>query len=446
MKYQASFIPNWLAKGSVYQINLRTFSKEGTLKSVTDELHFLAELGFNVMYLCPIFKEDDSCDIQYWSTRQKASETENPKNPYRMNDYFEIDSEYGTMDDLREFVAETHKLGMKVILDLVYFHIGPNAPILKIHPEFAKQNNDGDVMLGEWNFPVLDYNCDGLREYLYANMVYYVGEIGVDGFRCDVGDSVPLDFWKEGLHRVRAINPEAAMINEGSKKEYLTVFSSIYAFYWHCCIYNIIDGTDTADILKIEWKKNQQSMPLGGKFLRDMDNHDTVTDWKDRIENMAGHSGMELILALNYIIDGIPMVYCGNELGDTAKLSMFANRFHMGKFEVTDRSIATKPYSIRRQQVLKRLNTLKKESEVLSCGETVWCDNSNPQKVISFIRKYKSNKIVFIGNFTKEKVEDVKIDCLTNIGKLLLNSEETVKFNGNEFSLPPYGYIVAELS
>ena len=120
--------PDWFKKSAIYQINPRTFCEEGTIKAVTTELPKLAELGFEIMYLCPIFEEDASEDRSFWSNRQKKSETENPKNPYRMNDYFKIDSEYGTMDDLREFVAEAHKLGLKVFLDLVYFHIGPNAP------------------------------------------------------------------------------------------------------------------------------------------------------------------------------------------------------------------------------------------------------------------------------------------------------------------------------
>ena len=202
MKYKAALVPDWFRKGSVYQINPRTFSEKGTIKAVTEQLPFLADLEFEVMYLCPIFEEDGSTDISNWSNRQKASGTGNPKNPYRMNDYFKIDSEYGTMDDLREFVKESHRLGMKVMLDLVYLHIGPNAPILKKHPEFAKQDDKGNIILSEWRFPLLDYSCEGLREYLYCNMTYYIGEIGVDGFRCDVGDAVPLDFYIFRLRRL----------------------------------------------------------------------------------------------------------------------------------------------------------------------------------------------------------------------------------------------------
>lgn len=445
MKYKAALVPDWFRKSSVYQINPRTFSEKGTIKAVTEQLPFLADLGFEVMYLCPIFEEDGSTDISNWSNRQKASETGNPKNPYRMNDYFKIDSEYGTMDDLREFVKESHRLGMKVMLDLVYLHIGPNAPILKKHPEFAKQDDIGNIILSEWRFPLLDYSCEGLREYLYCNMCYYVGEIGVDGFRCDVGDGVPLDFWKEGLRRIRAINSEAVMIDEGSNPDYFTVFHALYAFHWHECVKNIISGSASSATLREIWEENHIKIPKGGLFLRDMDNHDTVTDWEDRIENIVGHNGMELILVLNYIIDGIPMVYCGNELADTAKLSMFANRFHRGEFQATDRSIAKEDYSLRRQEVMKKLNKLKYESDVLCYGKTIWQDNSEPEKVFSFTRELTDKKILFIGNISNTGVEVKLTDFSAEITNKLLESEEALKLGKNGYIIPPYGYIVAEM-
>ena len=297
------------------------------------------------MYLCPIFKTDESADKAFWSARQLKSETDNPNNPYRMTDYFEIDEEYGSMDDLKEFVARAHSLGMRVILDLVYLHIGVNAEIFKEHPDFAVREADGSIKLTRWNFAYLNFDSEGLREYLYCNMAYYVGVIGADGFRCDVGDEVPLDFWEEGTRRIRKIKPDAVMINEGKKADYLDVFDANYGFYWHRAIYDLLAGNVNAEAVIAEHKTHADAIAGRGLILRDMDNHDTVTDWPWRIEAHYGHDAMELILAANYTIDGVPMVYCGNELADTARLSMFANRFHPGKFEFTDRR-ASSPLSV----------------------------------------------------------------------------------------------------
>ena len=439
MKYQAIPAPDWLARNAIYQINPRTFSPEGTIAAITGELPALKALGFNILYLCPIFEEDASEDRANWSERQKKFGTENPKNPYRMNNYFSIDSEYGTIDDLREFIAEAHRLEMRVLLDLVYLHIGPNAPILKRHPEFAKQDNDGNILLSPWHFPNLDFHCPGLREYLWCNMVYYVGELDVDGFRCDVGDGVPIDFWNEGRRRMQSIKPDAVLINEGSKWDYLlTGFDASYFFWWHECLYSVFKGEKPLEELRRG--STPEGIPTGGLLLRDIDNHDTVTDWPERTEIMAGHDGMELIEVINYLIDGIPMVYCGNELADSANINMFANRFHMGRYQVTDRSIAREDYSLRRQDVIKTLNTLKQESDVLRHGVTRWLSNSAEDKILSFERDHHGSKLILIGNVTKETLTVIVDACLD--GRVLMSHGSEI---GNKsVTLDAYGYLVLE--
>ena len=443
MKYKAVCPPEWLSRSAVYQINPRTFSADGTIRAVTNELPKLKELGFRVMYLCPIFEEDDSENRDFWSTRQKKSETNNPKNPYRMNNYFKIDSEYGTEDDLREFIEEAHRLGMRVLLDLVYLHIGPNAPILKRHPEFARQDRDGNIICTEWNFPYLDYTSDGLREYLMCNMIYYLGEMDADGFRCDVGDGVPTDFWVEARRRMKAVKPDSVLINEGSNwNNLLKGFDSSYCFDWHVNLYKAFSGEISAAECRSFLERLANEIPSGAKLIFDIDNHDTVTDLPKRTEKVAGHNGMEQIEVINYLLDGIPMVYCGNELADEAYHSLFANRFHMGRFETTDRrGLETLDYSLRRQEIMKGLNTLKLESDILCYGSTVWVDNSAPEKLLSFSREYNGKKITFIGNISREKAAS---EFNAEFGGRVLFSNGAEKISDGTIELEPRGYVVLE--
>lgn len=433
--------PEWFTRGSIYQINPRTFSSEGTLRSVTEELPFLADLGFKVIYLCPIFREDDSPTGH--SPRQIASGTKNPKNPYRMNDYFEIDPEYGNMDDLRELVDAAHRLGLKVMLDLVYLHIGPNADILKRNPDFAERDENGNTVLTRWNFPKLNYKNEGLKEYLWCNMTYYVGAIGVDGFRCDVGDEVPLDFWLEGRRRIRAISADAVMLNEGTDVSYLEeAFDASYCFDWHEIIYDTVRNGASARKIRECHEGMYIRAPQEALVMRDIDNHDTVTDWPERTEVAVGNGGMELIEMLNYFIDGVPMVYCGNELADTTELSMFANRFYRGRFTATDRGIKNDSRSIRRQQLIRRLNAFKFSSDTLCLGKTEWLENSDGDRVLSFARRYKDESIIFIGNFSKQPCS-VKIDAPNEqMREMLFESETAPRFDGEPVSLPAFGYAI----
>lgn len=440
MSKKAIEAPRWFREGAIYQINPRTFSSEGTISAVTKELVFLQGLGFSTMYLCPIFKEDDSENLENWSERQKKSQTGNPKNPYRMMDYFEIDEEYGTADDLREFVRESHRLGMHVMLDLVYLHIGPNATILKSHPEFAQHNEDGSVRETIWHFPYLNFENEGLREYLYTNMCYYIGEFDVDGFRCDVGDGVPLDFWEEGRRRIWRIKKDAVLLNEGRDPLYVEkAFDACYAFDWHENLYKVFTGEmSIQDVMKEEIRAKEE-FPEGTLFMRDIDNHDTVTDWPCRAETAAGHDGMDLIQVLNFMMDGIPMVYTSDELADETQLSMFANRFHPGRFKATDRSIRTEAYSVHRQELIRKLNALRKEWPVLSGFMPAVADGGiQDAELLVFRRREDGQEVTFIGNFSKE--EKLVPMSLKEGGILLQDGAEYEK--EKEVSLKRYGYIV----
>ena len=445
MKKVALSIPDWLLRGTIYQINPRTFSPEGSIKSVTSELPFLADLGFKIIYLCPIFEEDDSTDRENWSKRQKASETNNPKNPYRMNNYFKIDVEYGSMDELQELVKIAHSLGLRVLLDLVYAHIGPNAEIIKRHPEFVMQDEKGNFVYTSWNFPRLDFNSQGLREYLWCNMVYFVSVFDVDGFRCDVANIPPTDFWIEGRRRIRTVKPDAVLINEG--KDYdrmITAFDSSYTWSWHEKIHDIICGKVPAEELRIKDEELTLTAPFGAYLLRDMDNHDTVTDWSGRVEAVFGNDCMELIQVLNYTVRGIPMVYAGNELADSSYQSMFANRFYMGKYQTTDRNIKNTEAALRRQELFKQLNRLKQENDIIAYGSTQWLDNDSNQSVVSFARVYNDKKIIFIGNLSSKTVKCYVEALECNFEQILFEGRQKFFVSDTKITLPPYGYVVCE--
>ncbi len=439
MKHQALQSPDWLIRNAVYQINPRTFSPQGTLKAVIEELPYLKSMGFHIIYLCPFFEEDPSTDRANWSVRQKKSETENPKNPYRMNDYFAVDEEYGTMQDLAALIQKAHSLDMKILLDVVYAHIGPNAPIIQRHPEFVQQNPDGTFICTKWNFPKFDYRCEGLREYLYCNMVYYIAVLDVDGFRCDVGDLVPVDFWKEARRRMKAVKADSVLINEGKNYDSLTIaFDSSYCFAWHELLRKVYCEGESAKELKIFSEELTALMPDGAHILRDMENHDTVTDWDGRTEKIIGHRGMEQILAFNYLLDGIPMIYCGNELACTAHLSMFANRFYPGKFEVTDRSKKNTPEALERQEFIQKMNRMTQESDLLAYGKTQWID-SDHENITIFKRILGDEELIFIGNTGNREI--------THTASFLSEYQNRIFgggiLEGETLTLAPYDYFVA---
>lgn len=125
----AKAAPEFLKDSVIYQINLRTFTPDGTLRAAERLLPHIAALGADMVYLCPVTLADDDPRPEFWSDRQKQSGLNNPKNIYRVGDYYAVDPEYGTDDDLKSFVRTAHGLGLRVLLDLVYYHCGPSGGV-----------------------------------------------------------------------------------------------------------------------------------------------------------------------------------------------------------------------------------------------------------------------------------------------------------------------------
>lgn len=82
-------------------------------------------------------------------------------------------------------------------------------------------------------------------------MVYYIGVFDTDGFRCDVGDAVPPDFWYEARSRMRKIKSDAVLINEGTAFEKMKyVFDSTYFFAWHETLYKVFCESESASLIR----------------------------------------------------------------------------------------------------------------------------------------------------------------------------------------------------
>ncbi len=437
-----------LDRASIYQISLRTFTPEGTLKAAEKMLPFVASLGPEYIQLLPVAQADDGEDQVFWSKRQIASETGNPKNNYRMKDYFAIDSEYGNENDLRDFVQMAHSLGLKVLLDLVYFHCGPNAVFLEEHPDFVRRNEDGSFYTGEWNFPVLNYESRELREYLWENMEYFVEKFDVDGYRCDVGCMVPLDFWAEGIRRIRAIKPDVYMVNEGNEPEYLTVFDVNY-FYDGCFdAVPVAQGKMTAAQFCQKWEHCRQELPEGtGRMLHFIDNHDVASDsGENRHEKTIGTAGVDALLVLDFLLDGVPFVFNGYEVADDLKHNMFSNRFY-GKDPVINWANALCKKGMERITLLRKLYQIHRENDALCSKELIWCKHTGTDQVAAFYRP-DAHKAWFVAvNMTKRPVSFVveEIPELLHLLKpqLLKNAGWLFRDGHMEIQLLGFGYLAA---
>lgn len=423
--------PEWLTGGVIYQIQPRAFTPEGTLPAATAKLPKLAKLGVTVIYLFPVFVSDDDKDISGWSPRQKKSKMNNPCNPYRMKDFYHVDPEYGTDQDLKDFVATAHKLNLRVMLDMVYLHCGPNAVFLKEHPDFVKRDKDGNIIKASFAFPALNLANPELREYLWRNMEWWVRDFDVDGLRCDVADSVPLDFWEIGRARLEKIRPDVGMLAEGTRKEnQLKAFDLNYGWgpafkAW----------SDPAAIRKL-YETFQAERPIGGaKCAWFIDNHDFANDaYENRLETRWGGARVESALVGLFTLDGVPFVYNGQEVADAARHSIFARMPINWANGETNAGRA-------RFAFVQKLCAMRKAEKVLTKGDLKWLDNDAPTAVMSFVRTFDGERIVSVINMTDKPVK-VTVKFADGIGKPVL-AKGSVDGPG-VFELPAYGYFVGK--
>ena len=431
---QARPSPEWVTNGVMYQIQPRAFTPEGTLPAATARLPKVAELGVDVVYICPVFVADDDPDLDGWSPRQKKSRMNNPRNPYRMKDYYHVDPEYGTDDDLKAFIAEAHRLKMRVLLDMVYLHCGPTAVFLKEHPNFVQRDKDGKIVVAGWGFPKINMDNPELREYLWKNMEYWVTEFDADGFRCDVASGIPLDFWETARVRLEKIRPDIGMLAEATRREdQLQAFDLDYGWGG-----GFKTWENAAEIRKT-WETMFNERPRGGaKFIRFIDNHDIANDcYENRIEKKWGAPRVEAAFVAIFTMDGVPLIYNGQEAADTARHSIFGRApidWSSGKTET----------GLKRFAFCKKLCALRHAEPPLTRGKLVWLDNDAPPAVLSYVRILGDQQLLSVINVTGKPVT-VKVDSKDVAEGMtpVLSSGANGNADGT-FTLQPYGYFVGK--
>ena len=429
--------PAWFTRGILYQVQPRAFTPEGTLRAATARLADVAALGVTVIYLWPVTVADDDTDPVFWSHRQKACKLNNPRNPYRTKDYNRVDPEYGTDQDLKAFIQEAHRLGLKVMLDLVYLHCGPTAVFLKEHPDFVLRNPDGSMKTAAWAFPGLNFENPALKEYLWSNMEMWIRDYDADGFRCDVSARVPQAFWEEGRRRIEKIKPDVAMLAEARRSsDQDFAFDADYGFDWlYRAIVPVVSSGSPAILIRDMWTWQHMTRPQGYRFTRYLDNHDIACDAKRR-QTAWGEDAVRAFTLLNFVIDGIPFLYNGEEIGDDARHSIF------GRFPIRWEKAAT-PEGQAKRQWLGQVCAFRKARDVLSEGRVQWLENNHCDSVLAVSRVLQDSAVTMVLNATPRPIE---VQVYGYRAGTTCFSQNLTEAQGERLKLGPYGFLVSERS
>ncbi len=333
----------------LYEMHIGTFTREGTWGAAMAELPELAELGITVIELMPVADFSGRYGWGYDGVNLYA--------PTRL---------YGQPDDFRAFVNRAHELGLGVILDVVYNHLGPDGNFLK---EFS-DHYFSDRYKNEWGEPI---NFDGehsgaVREFFISNASYWIDEYHLDGLRLDatqqIFDSSPEHVLAAIVHAVRNMagkrhtyvvaenEPQDTRIVRGCEEQghgcdalwnddfhhtarvALTGHSEAYYLDYGGSPQEFISTAKWGYLYQGQWYRWQQTgrgtTTRGlepGRFINYLENHDQLANSLCglRLNSQTSPALLRTMTALLLLSPGTPMLFQGQEFAASSPFFYFAD-------------------------------------------------------------------------------------------------------------------------
>jgi len=244
--------PDWSRNATIYEVNVRQFSPEGTFQALETHLPRLQKMGIKILWLMPIQPIGE--------LNRKGS----LGSYYSISDYMAVNPEFGTGDDFRRLVERAHNLGMYVILDWVANHTSWDNHLINEHPGWYKTDSTGAIIppVPDWSdVAALDYNNKDLRAYMTEALLYWIREYGIDGYRCDVAGMLPVDFWNDAVPELRKLKPVFMLAEWETPEMHDTAFDATYAWDFHHLMNQIAQGKKTANQIDTLYNKEKATYP-----------------------------------------------------------------------------------------------------------------------------------------------------------------------------------------
>ncbi|HZI48740.1 MAG TPA: alpha-amylase family glycosyl hydrolase [Pyrinomonadaceae bacterium] len=369
----------WVRDGVIYQIFPRDFSAEGNFNAITTQLDRLNDLGVTIIWLMPIHPIGQK--------KKKGT----IGSPYAVLDYYGINPDYGTKEDLRRLITEAHKRRMKVIIDIVANHTAWDSVLMQ-HPDWYKHDARGDITYPyDWyDIAALNYTNPQLRQYMTEMLKYWIRDFDLDGVRCDVAGEVPTDFWERARAALDKIKPDIFMLAEAHKPDLeVKAFELDYSWPLHSSLTDVVQGRAPASDLRAAWEKEFREWPRGALHLRFSDNHD-----ERRAIARFGEPAALAASAFMFTLDGVPLIYNGMEVGDTTE---------SGAPALFEKLPIFWPIAERRPEFprfYKQIIALRRQHEALRNGSMEWLRNSEESRAVSYVRKTKDEEVLVVINLS----------------------------------------------
>ncbi len=388
--------PEWSKNAVLYEVNVRQFTPEGTFNAFAEHLPRLKEMGVNILWFMPVTPIGE---VERKGTLGSY---------YSVQDYTGINPEFGTREDFTILVNQIHEMGMYVIIDWVANHTAWDHAWTQTNPDFYYTDADGSFTPPhdtDWSDVIqLDYQNHDLWDAMISEMRYWVEEVNIDGFRCDVAYLVPTEFWNRARLELEGVKPVFMLAEADHPELNEHAFNAGYSWTSHHTMNRIAQGEDDVSALdKYFFEENQGNYPLGTYKINFISNHDE-NSWAGTVFDRLGDA-MQTFAVLSNTVEGMFLLYNGQEAG----LDKMLEFFEKDEIDWND---------------LKYQDFYTKLFELKASNRALWNGLAGGK-----MERVNTNDDESIFAFTREKDED-KVFVVLNISA----KPKVVKFSGENFA------------
>jgi glycosidase len=403
---------------SLYQVNMRAFSASGNFQGVIARIDSIKAFGMNVIYLMPIFP---------------IGSVNSVNSPYAVKDYLAVNTEFGTLTDLRALVDGAHSKNMSVILDWVANHTSWDNAWITTHKDWYLQNAGGNIVsppgMGWNDVAQLNFSNAAMRLEMIKNMKYWIYAANVDGYRFDYADGPPADFWKQAIDTLRNITThKLLLLAEGNRSNHFTAgFDFTFGFSFYGQLKSIINNNQPATLIDALNNSEYVNASNGQQVVRYLTNHDVNGSDGTPIDLFGGVKGSMAAFIVAAYMEGVPMIYNGQEVGTPFRLVF---PFTGADINWTLNPSITDEY--------KKVIAFRNSSAAIRRGQLTSYTDAN---VVAFTKELGADKVFVVSNLRNSTItytlpatvaNAMWTDAMTGMSTTL----------GTQITLQPYTYTV----
>ena len=383
--------PEWSYGAVLYEMNVRQLTPEGTLRAAAARLEFLRDLGVDAVWLMPVYPIGEK--------NRKGT----LGSYYSIRDYCAVNPELGTMDDFDDFVAEAHRLGMKVLMDWVANHTSRDARWIAGKPASWYERDASGEPAVPWDWTdtaKLDYANRDVWEAQTAAMEFWIARHAVDGFRCDMAMLVPIGFWQYAAARLRRVKPDLFLLAEAEQRNLFDdgVFDACYGWEMHHLLNDVAQQRVRVTALRDWLRADRGRYPRSAMRLAFTSNHDENSWNGSEFARMGAARG--IMAAFTFVVPGgLPLIYTGQEVGYDHSFAFF------DRDPIPAESYRANAYT----EFYRRLTELRHANPALAAGgrggDMVEISNNAEDCLMTFVREVPGNQVVAVMNLSPYAIE-----------------------------------------